>query len=319
MLLTGGRSASSTRPPHSPAACHPVDRRPRRRTRRHQRTSPSQEPAAVLPARRHGRIGADADVTFALTTGRHPRDRPGRPPGPTDLAIRSPARRARCRQQLLQVYARGLALDADLDGSPQATKITSFIELIAAVQLAPHRVTRVSRWIGPGAGRDRQSRHHADPRAPRRGHNEVSGRTAEKGRRCGCCRLRPAGPPAVPRRPRRRACCARSTCTRRARTSPAPGRARASCGGGGRGIIKAVRIHRRSASFHHRLRFARATWHIDFVYHLSRISHGTGRSHRFRRPVRHRRWAIPARCIGRQGAPGRTRSSQGLSPSCRST
>ena len=62
-------------------------------------------------------VGADADVTFALTTNRANiletalADRPGR----VDLAIEIPRPDARCRRRLLQVYARDLAVDADLD------------------------------------------------------------------------------------------------------------------------------------------------------------------------------------------------------------
>jgi hypothetical protein len=62
-------------------------------------------------------VGADADVTFVLTTNRADiletalADRPGR----IDLAIEIPRPDDRCRERLLQVYARGLTLDADLD------------------------------------------------------------------------------------------------------------------------------------------------------------------------------------------------------------
>jgi hypothetical protein len=62
-------------------------------------------------------VGADADVTFALTTNRADiletalADRPGR----VDLAIEIPRPDPLCRRRLLQVYARGLAVDADLD------------------------------------------------------------------------------------------------------------------------------------------------------------------------------------------------------------
>jgi SpoVK/Ycf46/Vps4 family AAA+-type ATPase len=61
-------------------------------------------------------VGADADVTFALTTNRADileialADRPGR----VDLAIEIPRPDAVCRERLLQVYARDLAVDADL-------------------------------------------------------------------------------------------------------------------------------------------------------------------------------------------------------------
>jgi hypothetical protein len=62
-------------------------------------------------------VGADADVTFALTTNRADiletalADRPGR----VDLAIQIPRPDEQCRRRLLQVYARDLAVDADLD------------------------------------------------------------------------------------------------------------------------------------------------------------------------------------------------------------
>src|SRR5690349_17391511 len=89
-------------------------------------------------------VGADADVTFALTTNRADiletalADRPGR----VDLAIEIPRPDARCRQRLLQVYARDLAVDADLDevvaGSEGVT--ASFIkELIRRTVLASLR------------------------------------------------------------------------------------------------------------------------------------------------------------------------------------
>jgi hypothetical protein len=62
-------------------------------------------------------IGADADVTFVLTTNRADiletalADRPGR----VDLAIEIPRPDASCRERLLHLYARDLALDADLE------------------------------------------------------------------------------------------------------------------------------------------------------------------------------------------------------------
>ena len=62
-------------------------------------------------------VGADADVTFALTTNRADiletalADRPGR----VDLAIEIPRPDPGCRRRLLQVYAHGLTVDADLD------------------------------------------------------------------------------------------------------------------------------------------------------------------------------------------------------------
>src|SRR5260370_11065246 len=61
-------------------------------------------------------VGADADVTFVLTTNRADiletalADRPGR----VDLAGEIPRLHARCRERLLPVYARDLAMDAGL-------------------------------------------------------------------------------------------------------------------------------------------------------------------------------------------------------------
>ena len=60
-------------------------------------------------------VGADADVTFVLTTNRADlletalADRPGR----VDLAVELPRPDARCRERLLRVYARDLTVDAD--------------------------------------------------------------------------------------------------------------------------------------------------------------------------------------------------------------
>jgi len=62
-------------------------------------------------------VGTDADVTFALTTNRADiletalADRPGR----VDLAIEIPRPDGQCRLRLLQVYARDLAVDANLN------------------------------------------------------------------------------------------------------------------------------------------------------------------------------------------------------------
>jgi len=61
-------------------------------------------------------VGADADVTFMLTTNRADilevalADRPGR----VDLALEIPRPDAGCRDRLLRLYARDLALDADV-------------------------------------------------------------------------------------------------------------------------------------------------------------------------------------------------------------
>ncbi|MGH3154197.1 MAG: AAA family ATPase [Streptosporangiaceae bacterium] len=61
-------------------------------------------------------IGADADVTFVLTTNRAGilevalADRPGR----VDLAVEIPRPDLRCRERLISVYARDVTVDADL-------------------------------------------------------------------------------------------------------------------------------------------------------------------------------------------------------------
>jgi hypothetical protein len=61
-------------------------------------------------------VGADADVTFVLTTNRADilelalADRPGR----VDLAVEIPRPDAACRERLLRLYARHLAVEADL-------------------------------------------------------------------------------------------------------------------------------------------------------------------------------------------------------------
>jgi ATPase family associated with various cellular activities (AAA) len=89
-------------------------------------------------------VGADADVTFALTTNRADileialADRPGR----VDLAIEIPRPDASCRERLLQVYARDLTVDADLGQVVAGTEgvTASFIkELIRRSVLASLR------------------------------------------------------------------------------------------------------------------------------------------------------------------------------------
>jgi hypothetical protein len=89
-------------------------------------------------------IGADADVTFVLTTNRADiletalADRPGR----VDLAVEIPRPDAACRERLLGVYARSLTVDADLDQVVAGTEgvTASFIkELIRRTVLASLR------------------------------------------------------------------------------------------------------------------------------------------------------------------------------------
>ena len=89
-------------------------------------------------------VGADADVTFVLTTNRADiletalADRPGR----VDLAVEIPRPDARCRERLLRVYARDLAVDADLGQVVAGTEgvTASFIkEMIRRTVLASLR------------------------------------------------------------------------------------------------------------------------------------------------------------------------------------
>ena len=124
-------------------------------------------------------VGADADVTFVLTTNRADiletalADRPG-PGRPGD---RDPPPRPAVPRRLLQVYARGLAVDADLDrvvaGSEGVT--ASFIkELIRRTRpgLAARRRTSAGAarlLLRRGTGRDERRASRADPLAARRG------------------------------------------------------------------------------------------------------------------------------------------------------
>jgi DNA polymerase III delta prime subunit len=89
-------------------------------------------------------VGADADVTFVLTTNRADilevalADRPGR----VDLAVEIPRPDGRCRERLLRVYARDLTVDADLDQVVAGTDgvTASFIkEMIRRTVLASLR------------------------------------------------------------------------------------------------------------------------------------------------------------------------------------
>jgi ATP-dependent 26S proteasome regulatory subunit len=89
-------------------------------------------------------VGADADVTFVLTTNRADiletalADRPGR----VDLAIEIPRPDAGCRERLFRVYIRDLAADADLDPVVAGTEgvTASFVkEMIRRTVLASLR------------------------------------------------------------------------------------------------------------------------------------------------------------------------------------
>jgi ATPase family associated with various cellular activities (AAA) len=89
-------------------------------------------------------IGADADVTFVLTTNRADiletalADRPGR----VDLAIEIPRPDAGCRERLFRLYVRDLALEADLEPVVAGTEgvTASFVkEMIRRTVLASLR------------------------------------------------------------------------------------------------------------------------------------------------------------------------------------
>jgi hypothetical protein len=86
-------------------------------------------------------VGSDADVTFMLTTNRADilehalADRPGR----VDLAVEIPRPDAACRERLLRLYARDVALDGDVSGVAAATEgvTASYIkELVRRAVLA---------------------------------------------------------------------------------------------------------------------------------------------------------------------------------------
>jgi len=187
-------------------------------------------------------VGADADVTFALTTNRADiletalADRPGR----VDLAIEIPRPDARCRQRLLQVYARDLAVDADLAevvaGSEGVT--ASFIkELIRRTVLASLRVgerppvLRGSHFTEVLA--EMNSEHHALTRALL-GAGTDGGEPAatdhrQRGRKARLWSPRPAGPARRSGPTTSAACYARPGCTRRAMISPRAGLPRLTC------------------------------------------------------------------------------------------
>jgi hypothetical protein len=89
-------------------------------------------------------VGADADVTFVLTTNRADilehalADRPGR----VDLAIEIPRPDAVCRERLLRLYTRDVAVDGDTSAVVAATEgvTASYIrELVRRVVLAALR------------------------------------------------------------------------------------------------------------------------------------------------------------------------------------
>ena len=128
-------------------------------------------------------VGADADVTFVLTTNRADiletalADRPGR----VDLAVEIPRPDAGCRERLLRVYVRDLALAADLDPvvagtegvtasfvkemirrtvlvslrageRPPVLRDAHFAEVLAEMNGERHALTRSLLGVGPGGG-----------------------------------------------------------------------------------------------------------------------------------------------------------------------
>jgi ATPase family associated with various cellular activities (AAA) len=141
-------------------------------------------------------VGADADVTFALTTNRADiletalADRPGR----VDLAIEIPRPDPRCRRRLLEVYAGGLPVDADLDevvaGSegvtasfikelirrsvlvslragerPPVLRGSHFAEVLAEMNSEHHALTRALLGAGTEAGEPMDHRQPGRPAA----------------------------------------------------------------------------------------------------------------------------------------------------------
>jgi hypothetical protein len=137
-------------------------------------------------------VGADADVTFVLTTNRADileialADRPGR----VDLAIEIPRPNAECRERLLRVYARDLVVDADVgevvagtEGvtasfikemirrtvlvslrsgeRPPVLRGSHFAEVLAEMNGEHQALTRS--LLGVGAGGDNGPRESAEP------------------------------------------------------------------------------------------------------------------------------------------------------------
>jgi hypothetical protein len=124
-------------------------------------------------------VGADADVTFVLTTNRADiletalADRPGR----VDLAVEIPRPDARCRERLLGVYARDLTVDADLEQVVAGTEgvTASFIKemirraVLASLQAGRAPAGAARRALRRRARRDELRAPGAHPLATRRG------------------------------------------------------------------------------------------------------------------------------------------------------
>ncbi len=131
-------------------------------------------------------VGADADVTFVLTTNRADlleialADRPGR----VDLAVEIPRPDPDCRERLLRVYVRDLTVDADLDPvvagtegvtasfikemirrtvlvslrageRPPVLRDAHFAEVLAEMNGERHALTRSLLGVGAGDGEPR--------------------------------------------------------------------------------------------------------------------------------------------------------------------
>ncbi|MFI6392705.1 AAA family ATPase [Nonomuraea sp. NPDC050540] len=104
-------------------------------------------------------VGADADVTFVLTTNRADvleralADRPGR----VDLAVRIPKPDAAGRRELLRLYARDMRLEADLEPIVERTDgatASFFKELLRrAVLIALRRAESLTTLTGEHLGR----------------------------------------------------------------------------------------------------------------------------------------------------------------------
>ena len=181
-------------------------------------------------------VGADADVTFALTTNRADiletalADRPGR----VDLAIEIPRPDARCRRRLLQVYARDLTVDADLDevvASCEGVTASFVKELIRRTVLVSLRagerppVLRGSHFAEVLA--EMNSEHHALTRALL-GARADDGQPAaadhrQRGRKVRLWSPRPAGPARRSGPTTSAACCVRPGCIRPGTISPRAG------------------------------------------------------------------------------------------------
>src|SRR5260370_4681394 len=161
--------------------------------------TPDGNPPRVSLREARAGVGADADVTFVLTTNRADileialADGPGR----VGLAVEIPRPDADCRERLLRVYVRDLSLAADLDPvvagtegvtasfvkemirrtvlvslrageRPPVLRDAHFAEVLAEMNSERHALTRSLLGVGPGSGEPAGAEPIDPPGLPRR-------------------------------------------------------------------------------------------------------------------------------------------------------